>query len=148
MGARTPGVVVAGDVDLTVTCTPMVHPDQRVSLLLGDREIVAPPRTSVRSVISFRVEDLRTGEYVVRLRVDGVDSLPIDRRSATPAFADHQLRVAKQVGGTVTVTTVESLTESDRVVELSRMLSGSPGSSTAQEHASELLEAAARVRGR
>ena len=64
------------------------------------------------------------------------------------AFADHQLRVAKQVDGTVTVTTVEPLTESDRVVELSRMLSGSPGSSTAQEHASELLEAAARVRGR
>ncbi len=64
------------------------------------------------------------------------------------AFADHQLRVAKQVDGTVTVTTVESLNDSDRVVELSRMLSGSPGSSTAQEHASELLEAAARVRGR
>lgn len=64
------------------------------------------------------------------------------------AFADHQLRVAKQVDGTVTVTTVESLDDSDRVVELSRMLSGSPGSSTAQEHASELLEAAARARGR
>ena len=64
------------------------------------------------------------------------------------AFADHQLRVTKQVDGTVTVTTVEPLDESDRVVELSRMLSGSPGSSTAREHASELLEAAARARGR
>lgn len=64
------------------------------------------------------------------------------------AFADHQLRVAKQVDGRVTVTTVETLADSERVVELSRMLSGSPESSTAREHASELLAEAARARGR
>lgn len=64
------------------------------------------------------------------------------------AHADHQLRVAKQVDGTVTVTTVEPLEESERVIELSRMLSGSPESTTAREHATELLAAAARVRGR
>ena len=34
-----------------------------------------------------------------------------------------------------------------RVVELSRMLSGQPGSQTARDHATELLEGAARQRG-
>jgi DNA repair ATPase RecN len=36
----------------------------------------------------------------------------------------------------------------DRVVELSRMLSGQPGSATARGHAEELLDAASRERGR
>lgn len=89
-----PAAAAAGDIALTVTCTPMVRPGQRVSLLLLDREIVAPPRTAVTSVQTFNLEDVPAGEYVVRLRVDGVDSLPIDRQAATPAFADDQkLRV-------------------------------------------------------
>jgi DNA repair protein RecN (Recombination protein N) len=78
----------------------------------------------------------------------GAQVLVVTHLPQVAAHADHQLRVAKQVDGTVTVTTVESLEEADRVVELSRMLSGSPGSSTAREHASELLAAAARARGR
>jgi DNA repair ATPase RecN len=36
----------------------------------------------------------------------------------------------------------------ERVVELSRMLSGSPESTTAQSHAAELLASAAQERGR
>lgn len=64
------------------------------------------------------------------------------------AFADHQLRVAKAVDGATTTTAVEALDDAGRVVELSRMLSGSPGSATARDHAQELLVAAARDRGR
>jgi DNA repair protein RecN (Recombination protein N) len=64
------------------------------------------------------------------------------------AFADHQLRVEKRPEGAATVTTVEVLGPEERVVELSRMLSGSPGSATARDHAQELLVAAARTRGR
>lgn len=64
------------------------------------------------------------------------------------AHADHQLRVSKRVDGSVTVTTVEPLDDDDRVIELSRMLSGSPSSTTARDHASELLAVAARTRGR
>ncbi|MFM7069799.1 MAG: DNA repair protein RecN, partial [Actinomycetes bacterium] len=55
------------------------------------------------------------------------------------AFADQHVRVSKHVADGVTVTTVESLSEDDRVVELSRMLSGTPESSTARDHAVELL---------
>ncbi|MFZ4519231.1 MAG: DNA repair protein RecN [Microthrixaceae bacterium] len=62
------------------------------------------------------------------------------------AVADHQLLVSKAADGAATVTTVEALGEDDRVVELSRMLSGSPESDTARRHARELLAVADRRR--
>jgi DNA repair protein RecN (Recombination protein N) len=64
------------------------------------------------------------------------------------AFADRQLAVAKHDNGSGAVATAAELDPDARVVELSRMLSGSPESSTAQEHAVELLASAARELGR
>jgi DNA repair protein RecN (Recombination protein N) len=64
------------------------------------------------------------------------------------AFADAQVRIAKDSGRQVTTSRAEVLGGDDRVVELSRMLSGTPESSTARDHASELLAVAARERGR
>jgi DNA repair protein RecN (Recombination protein N) len=64
------------------------------------------------------------------------------------AFADHQVAVSKGEHGGRTVAAAQPLGPGDRVVELSRMLSGSPGSKTAHGHAEELLAAAARERGR
>jgi DNA repair protein RecN (Recombination protein N) len=58
------------------------------------------------------------------------------------AFADTQIAVTKHDDGTTTTATAIALTDNDRVIEISRMLSGSPDSSTAQEHAAELLAAA------
>jgi len=58
------------------------------------------------------------------------------------AFADAQVLVSKVQDQDAARTTVVALQEEDRVVELSRMLSGSPDSSTARDHASELLTAA------
>ncbi len=64
------------------------------------------------------------------------------------AFADHQLRVAKRSDDDTTVTVVEALDEDDRVIELSRMMTGQPDSTTARDHAEELLATSARRRGR
>ena len=64
------------------------------------------------------------------------------------AFADRQLAVAKQEDGSGVRARADELDSDARVVELSRMLSGSPGSSTAHRHAAELLASAARERGR
>jgi DNA repair protein RecN (Recombination protein N) len=55
------------------------------------------------------------------------------------AFADHHLVVQKEQVGERTVSRVHVLTDEERVVELSRMLSGSPDSATARRHAAELL---------
>lgn len=59
------------------------------------------------------------------------------------AFADHQVAVRKTVAGR-TVVTAEPLTPDQRVVEISRMLSGHPDSKTARAHAKELLASARR----
>jgi DNA repair protein RecN (Recombination protein N) len=60
------------------------------------------------------------------------------------AWADAQVVVDKQVAGDTTVTSVAEVHGDERVVELARMLSGTPGSATAQDHARELLSDARR----
>ena len=66
---------------------------QRISLLLGDRETLAEPLpagTDATDTLTFRVEDATPGTYVVRLRVDGVDSLPFDPDVSPLAFDPQQ----------------------------------------------------------
>jgi DNA repair protein RecN (Recombination protein N) len=60
------------------------------------------------------------------------------------AFADHHFRVLKDDDGNVTSSSVVELGEADRVDELARMLAGQEDSATAQAHARELLDRAAR----
>ena len=64
------------------------------------------------------------------------------------AFADSQILVSKRQLAHSATTTAEPLDDAGRVIELSRMLSGSPESATARDHANELLAAAADQRGR
>jgi DNA repair protein RecN (Recombination protein N) len=64
------------------------------------------------------------------------------------AFADGQLSVRKVADDDHTIAEAEVLDGGARVVELSRMLSGQPGSRTARDHAEELLATAAAERGR
>jgi DNA repair protein RecN (Recombination protein N) len=64
------------------------------------------------------------------------------------AFADHQLAVRKRERSGRAEAEAEVVQGEDRVVELSRMLSGQPQSAAARDHAEELLAVAARDRGR
>ena len=64
------------------------------------------------------------------------------------AFADHQLAVRKREREGRAEAEAEVVHGDDRVVELSRMLSGQPQSAAARGHAEELLAVAARDRGR
>jgi len=64
------------------------------------------------------------------------------------AYADAQVRVAKQSDDAATVSYASLLEHGDRIIELSRMLSGQPDSDAARVHAAELLETAAGERGR
>jgi DNA repair protein RecN (Recombination protein N) len=60
------------------------------------------------------------------------------------AFADTHVAVTKSSARGATTATATVLDEEERVIELSRMLSGSPDSSTARDHAAELLESSRR----
>ena len=65
------------------------------------------------------------------------------------AFADAQVRVAKHSDDDGRPCRGSALLDPDeRVVELSRMLSGQPDSDAARTHAAELLATAAGERGR
>jgi DNA repair protein RecN (Recombination protein N) len=59
------------------------------------------------------------------------------------AYAHHHIGVRKVVRGGTTYAEAVPRTGDDRLVELSRMLSGSPDSDIAKEHAAELLATAA-----
>ena len=64
------------------------------------------------------------------------------------AHADHHVVLEKSEAGGSAVVGLRTLDGEDRLAELSRMLSGSPQSASARQHATELLSAAAISRHR
>ncbi|MEY3714516.1 MAG: hypothetical protein RJB59_319 [Actinomycetota bacterium] len=54
-------------------------------------------------------------------------------------WADHHIKVEKNNEGAVTESSIRAISESERQLEIARMLSGVEGSEHAQEHARELL---------
>lgn len=85
------------------------------------------------------------GRSLARL-ASGQQVLVVTHLPQVAAFADAHVRVTKQTDEDHTVARIEHLDDEQRVVELSRMLSGQPDSQTARDHATELL-AEARQRG-
>ncbi|MDB5970545.1 MAG: hypothetical protein JWQ90_2995 [Hydrocarboniphaga sp.] len=84
----------AGNLTLTPTCTPPVRPEQRVSLILGGYEVVADSFTTATTTPSFTFAKLPVGEYWVRLRVDGIDSLLVKRTvGEVPSFIGPRIEV-------------------------------------------------------
>lgn len=72
--------VAVGDI-VSVSCTPNIRASQRVLLLFADRQLVplsvtAAANVGDASLLTFEVPNLPSGDYPVRLRVDGADSSP------------------------------------------------------------------------
>ncbi len=72
--------------------------------------------------------------------------LVVTHLAQVAAFADGHAVVSKITVDGITVSEARMLRDDERVVELSRMLSGSPHSSAAREHAEELLAAGRAAR--
>lgn len=72
---------------------------------------------------------------------EGRQVLVVTHLAQVAAFADHQVNIEKSSDGDGATTTLTRLDDAGRVVELSRMLSGSPDSEAARRHARELLDA-------
>jgi DNA repair protein RecN (Recombination protein N) len=90
---------------------------------------------------------LAVGRALAELAADH-QVLVVTHLPQVAAFADQQVSVRKQEHGEQTQATATVIDGEDRVLELSRMLSGLPESERVQDAASELLDLAARQRGR
>lgn len=89
--------VPAGNIVLSIECLPQIRNDQDVRLLFSDRiilpdSITTPADPLARTSLIFTVENAvsKATPYVLRLRVDGSDSIPIDFSGDTPEFSDDQ----------------------------------------------------------
>ena len=87
------------------------------------------------------------GRSLARLAQQPHQVLVVTHLPQVAAYADAQVRVAKQSDESTTVARVSVLDHPERVIELSRMLSGQPDSDAARVHAAELLATAAGERG-
>jgi hypothetical protein len=95
----TPATAPPGTL-VTVTCRPRLRARQRVSLLFGEREIPVktvstPADTASPTVLTFTVPHPPQGtvgvhSYIVRLRVDGVESIPVVRHGTRLEFDPQQ----------------------------------------------------------
>ena len=81
---------VADEVTVSLQFTPELQARQRASLLLGSSEFpiggVTPPTGSVDVVVG----NVPAAEPFVRLRIEGVDSLLVNRAVDPPDFDDTQ----------------------------------------------------------
>jgi len=112
-------------------------------VLLSTRDDSGPP-TLVFDEVDAGIGGAAATAVGRALAALGVDRqvLVVTHLPQVAAFAATQIAVAKRDDGSTTSATASALADDDRVIELSRMLSGSPDSATAQEHAAELLAAA------
>ena len=63
---------------------------QSVALLLSDHEFVPNAITVQTGSLTVATTGLTAGDYWVRLRIDGVDSLLVDRTRTPPVFDPTQ----------------------------------------------------------
>jgi DNA repair protein RecN (Recombination protein N) len=119
----------------------------RVMLAL---EVVLADRSTVPTLVFDEVDAgiggkaaVEVGRRLAKLATN-TQVLAVTHLPQVAAFADHHFRVLKDDDGNVTSSSVVELNDADRVDELARMLAGQEDSATAQAHARELLELAAR----
>ncbi len=92
----SPVTAPAGDITLQLTCIPQILAGQRAVLLFGEREVLpasitTPSDPTAETTLTFDIAAAEAGEYVVRLRVDGADSIPVDFSTIPPQFDSAQM---------------------------------------------------------
>jgi hypothetical protein len=78
-------------VTVTLRARPQVRLAQRATLMLDTVEASAKPRTAAADPLVFEFPDtVAPGQHWLRLRVDGTDSLLLDRSGPAPVFDPSQ----------------------------------------------------------
>jgi uncharacterized protein DUF4255 len=82
-----------GTAVIVLTCQPEAHPRQRVSLAVGSREVLAEAHPTQASSLTFRLLKAQAGQFLLRLRVDGVDSVLVNRAVQPPVFFNNRITI-------------------------------------------------------
>jgi|SRR5215472_2252516 len=88
-----PLAAAPGTVNLTVACTPRLRPNQTAGarLLFGTAEAIptaidTPADVTQPTTLSFSIPAVTAGTYRVRLRIDGIDNLPVTVTGSPPVL--------------------------------------------------------------
>jgi Pvc16 N-terminal domain len=95
-----------GAASLQVSCAPAVEGSQTVALVVGDRLIAGETSaagTPARSKLQFALSGFTAGTYMLRLRVDGADSIPVVA-AAPPVSPDEPAPLSIDTSQTVVLT--------------------------------------------
>ena len=84
---------VSGTASFTIQILPTLRQGQAVSLLLGTQEFVPDAFTPPVTELSFTVSNAPVGNFLARLRVDGIDSPIVDRTAKPPAFLNQRIEI-------------------------------------------------------
>ena len=77
-------------VTVTLDVKPQLRPAQDAVLTLGGESGPVDPHTTATSTLTFQLGDVPSGSQWVRLTVDGVESLLVDRSAVPPTFDASQ----------------------------------------------------------
>ena len=93
---RSPATAAAGTINSAINCTPRIVAGQRVLLLFGDGQVAPdsvdqpPPAANAPSLAKFTLNNVAKNAdgtakvYTLRLRVDGIDSIPVVLSGSPP----------------------------------------------------------------
>jgi hypothetical protein len=83
----------ANVLSLRISCQPEVRVGQKVTLLMDTREAPAQPFAANTATLDFEFADAPPagGTPLLRLKVDGVESIVVNRGARPPAFLNHRI---------------------------------------------------------
>jgi hypothetical protein len=83
----------ANVVRVRIGCRPEVRVGQKVTLLMDTREAPAQPFTTHTATLDFEFADAPPagGRPLLRLKVDGIESVVVNRGKRPPEFLDHRI---------------------------------------------------------
>jgi len=82
-----------GDATIVVDCRPQVRAFQVASLVLGSRVVPAQPHPATTGTLTFIDRQAEPGVYLARIRIDGIDSLIVDRTASPPVYLDRRITI-------------------------------------------------------
>jgi Pvc16 N-terminal domain len=82
-----------GTATFTIDFSPALRAGQTVSLVLGRQEFAPEPFAPPVTVLDFAIPNAPVADHLARLRIDGMDSLIIDRTAPAPKFLDQRIKI-------------------------------------------------------